>query len=169
MPSLLAAGRLPGSRNGALPPADPGRARALPHRPGSDCHQHPAACAHYAHCHRRASLHRQPDLPGRPDHPGRHAGQPWRGAGQAVAGAEQRHLQLGCQLPPGAALRAGAGRQQRAGALPGALRAPRQPSASCSPPPPRPGVYQSAWQAVDPAGERFGDPIYIQIVVQSNP
>ena len=31
------------------------------------------------------------------------------------------------------------------------------------------GVYQSAWQAVDPAGERFGDPIYIQIVVQANP
>jgi hypothetical protein len=31
------------------------------------------------------------------------------------------------------------------------------------------GVYQSAWQAVDPAGERFGDPIYIQIVVQSTP
>jgi hypothetical protein len=28
------------------------------------------------------------------------------------------------------------------------------------------GVYQSAWQAVDPAGDRFGDPIYIQIVVQ---
>ena len=31
------------------------------------------------------------------------------------------------------------------------------------------GVYQSAWQAVDPGGERFGDPIYIQIVVQPNP
>jgi hypothetical protein len=31
------------------------------------------------------------------------------------------------------------------------------------------GVYQSAWQAVDPAGERFGDPIYIQIVVQVSP
>ena len=31
------------------------------------------------------------------------------------------------------------------------------------------GVYQSAWQAVDPAGERFGDPIYIQLVVQDNP
>jgi hypothetical protein len=31
------------------------------------------------------------------------------------------------------------------------------------------GVYQSAWQAVDPAGNHFGDPIYIQIVVQANP
>jgi hypothetical protein len=31
------------------------------------------------------------------------------------------------------------------------------------------GVYQSAWQAVDPRGNRFGDPIYIQIVVQANP
>jgi len=30
------------------------------------------------------------------------------------------------------------------------------------------GVYQSAWQAVDPEGNRFGDPIYIQIVV-ANP
>lgn len=30
------------------------------------------------------------------------------------------------------------------------------------------GVYQSAWQAVDPQGNQFGDPIYIQIVV-ANP
>jgi hypothetical protein len=29
------------------------------------------------------------------------------------------------------------------------------------------GVYQSAWQAVDPGGNQFGDPIYIQIVVVS--
>jgi hypothetical protein len=29
------------------------------------------------------------------------------------------------------------------------------------------GVYQSAWQAIDPVGNRFGDPIYIQIVVVS--
>jgi hypothetical protein len=28
-----------------------------------------------------------------------------------------------------------------------------------------PGVYTSAWQAVDPAGNPFGDPVYIQIVV----
>jgi len=31
------------------------------------------------------------------------------------------------------------------------------------------GVYQSAWQALDPQGNRFGDPIYIQIVVQAGP
>lgn len=28
------------------------------------------------------------------------------------------------------------------------------------------GVYESAWQAVDPAGAAFGDPIYIRITVQ---
>jgi Ig-like domain from next to BRCA1 gene len=28
------------------------------------------------------------------------------------------------------------------------------------------GVYESAWQAHDPAGSAFGDPIYIRIVVQ---
>jgi hypothetical protein len=28
------------------------------------------------------------------------------------------------------------------------------------------GVYESAWQAVDPAGAAFGDPIYIRVVVQ---
>ena len=28
-----------------------------------------------------------------------------------------------------------------------------------------PGVYRSAWQAFDPAGEAFGDPIYIEIKV----
>ena len=31
------------------------------------------------------------------------------------------------------------------------------------------GTYQSAWQAVSPGGNPFGDPIYIQIVVQSSP
>ena len=31
------------------------------------------------------------------------------------------------------------------------------------------GTYQSAWQAVNPGGNPFGDPIYIQIVVQPNP
>jgi hypothetical protein len=28
------------------------------------------------------------------------------------------------------------------------------------------GVYESAWQATDPGGAAFGDPIYIRIVVQ---
>lgn len=28
------------------------------------------------------------------------------------------------------------------------------------------GVYESAWQAADPKGTPFGDPIYIRIVVQ---
>jgi hypothetical protein len=32
--------------------------------------------------------------------------------------------------------------------------------------PAEPGIYRSAWQAHDPAGEPFGDPIYIEIVVR---
>jgi hypothetical protein len=28
------------------------------------------------------------------------------------------------------------------------------------------GVYESAWQAIDPAGAAFGDPIYIRVAVQ---
>ncbi len=32
--------------------------------------------------------------------------------------------------------------------------------------PETPGEYFSAWQAVDPQGEPFGDPIFIQIVVE---
>ncbi|HZW02299.1 MAG TPA: NBR1-Ig-like domain-containing protein [Anaerolineaceae bacterium] len=31
--------------------------------------------------------------------------------------------------------------------------------------PPEPGIYRSAWQAFDPDGEPFGDPIYIEIEV----
>lgn len=31
--------------------------------------------------------------------------------------------------------------------------------------PGEPGVYHSAWQAFDPAGEAFGDPIYIEVEV----
>jgi len=31
--------------------------------------------------------------------------------------------------------------------------------------PSEPGTYQSAWQAYDPQGQPFGDPIYIQVVV----
>lgn len=33
--------------------------------------------------------------------------------------------------------------------------------------PQEPGAYRSAWQAQDPQGELFGDPIYIDIIVQS--
>lgn len=33
--------------------------------------------------------------------------------------------------------------------------------------PEEPGTYRSAWQAVDPDGDLFGDPIFIEIVVQS--
>jgi hypothetical protein len=33
--------------------------------------------------------------------------------------------------------------------------------------PSEPGNYQSAWQAYDPQGQPFGDPLYIQIVVAS--
>ena len=33
--------------------------------------------------------------------------------------------------------------------------------------PTAPGSYQSAWQAYDPQGLPFGDPLYIQIVVDS--
>lgn len=32
--------------------------------------------------------------------------------------------------------------------------------------PGEPGTYRSAWQAVNPSGQPFGDPIYIEIVVQ---
>jgi hypothetical protein len=31
--------------------------------------------------------------------------------------------------------------------------------------PDEPGVYRSAWEAVDPEGNAFGDPIYIEIQV----
>ena len=31
------------------------------------------------------------------------------------------------------------------------------------------GTYQSAWQAIDPQGNPFGDPIYVQIMVQPAP
>lgn len=31
--------------------------------------------------------------------------------------------------------------------------------------PTEPGIYQSAWQAYDPQGNSFGDPIYIQIII----
>jgi len=31
--------------------------------------------------------------------------------------------------------------------------------------PSEPGTYHSAWQAYNPQGEAFGDPIYIEIVV----
>lgn len=33
--------------------------------------------------------------------------------------------------------------------------------------PAEPGTYQSAWQAHDLQGNRFGDPFYIQIIVQN--
>ena len=33
--------------------------------------------------------------------------------------------------------------------------------------PQEPGVHRSAWQAFDPHGEIFGDPIFIEVVVQS--
>jgi hypothetical protein len=33
--------------------------------------------------------------------------------------------------------------------------------------PTEPGVYRSAWQAADPQGELFGDPVYIEIVVEA--
>jgi hypothetical protein len=33
--------------------------------------------------------------------------------------------------------------------------------------PSEPGTYQSAWQAYDPLGQPFGDPVYIQIIVSS--
>lgn len=31
--------------------------------------------------------------------------------------------------------------------------------------PEEPGIYRSAWQAVDPQGEAFGDIIYVEIQV----
>lgn len=33
--------------------------------------------------------------------------------------------------------------------------------------PQEPGVHRSAWQAFDPQGEIFGDPIFIEVVVQN--
>ena len=33
--------------------------------------------------------------------------------------------------------------------------------------PPEPGTYQSAWQAYDPQGQAFGDPVFLQVVVES--
>jgi Ig-like domain from next to BRCA1 gene len=33
--------------------------------------------------------------------------------------------------------------------------------------PDEPGTYQSAWQAYDPQGNPFGDPIFIHIVIDS--
>jgi hypothetical protein len=33
--------------------------------------------------------------------------------------------------------------------------------------PSEPGTYQSAWQAYDPQGQAFGDPVYLQVVVES--
>jgi hypothetical protein len=36
--------------------------------------------------------------------------------------------------------------------------------------PNEPGAYRSAWQAVDPLGEPFGDPIFVEVIVAtSNP
>jgi len=35
--------------------------------------------------------------------------------------------------------------------------------------PAKPGTYRSAWQAVNPAGEAFGDPFYIEIQVYTQP
>jgi hypothetical protein len=32
--------------------------------------------------------------------------------------------------------------------------------------PEEPGPYRSAWQAYDPHGEPFGDPIFIEVIVQ---
>jgi hypothetical protein len=34
--------------------------------------------------------------------------------------------------------------------------------------PAEPGTYQSAWQAYDPLGQPFGDPIYLQVVVSTS-
>ncbi len=34
--------------------------------------------------------------------------------------------------------------------------------------PGEPGVYRSAWQAVDPQGQVFGDPIFVEVVVSSS-
>jgi len=33
--------------------------------------------------------------------------------------------------------------------------------------PPEPGTYRSAWQAFSPEGELFGDPIFIEVVVEA--
>lgn len=34
--------------------------------------------------------------------------------------------------------------------------------------PTEPGTYQSAWQAYDPQGQPFGDPIYLQVIVSTS-
>jgi hypothetical protein len=33
--------------------------------------------------------------------------------------------------------------------------------------PTEPGTYQSAWQAYDPQGQPFGDPVFIQIIIET--
>jgi hypothetical protein len=33
--------------------------------------------------------------------------------------------------------------------------------------PAEPGTYQSAWQAYDPQGQPFGDPVFIQIIIET--
>jgi hypothetical protein len=35
--------------------------------------------------------------------------------------------------------------------------------------PDEPGAYRSAWQALNPEGKTFGDPIFIEIIVEENP
>lgn len=35
--------------------------------------------------------------------------------------------------------------------------------------PDEPGVYRSAWQATNPERTAFGDPIFIEIIVEENP
>ena len=35
--------------------------------------------------------------------------------------------------------------------------------------PTEPGTYESAWQTYDPQGQPFGDPVFIQVIVSSNP
>lgn len=32
-----------------------------------------------------------------------------------------------------------------------------------------PGTYRSAWQAIDPQGQVFGDPVFIEVIVQTAP
>jgi hypothetical protein len=32
--------------------------------------------------------------------------------------------------------------------------------------PQEPGTYRSAWQAIDPQGQSFGDPVFVEVVVQ---
>lgn len=35
--------------------------------------------------------------------------------------------------------------------------------------PSEPGIYNTAWQATDPFGEPFGDPVFMEIIVQAEP